>query len=321
MVTAWLDGGHDLRAGEAATLREWLSREPENPGALEDFDNIWKLGQAPPSPPGWPALASRIERGAPGPRLEMLPRSQRGSLVRYLAAAAVVIAVALGVHRSGILSNSAPPTQPTIVTVPAAAMSMVELAGGVVIRLNSVSTLSYSAPSAGVQEVRLSGEGYFAVPHDPNRIFRVVTDVGTITDLGTEFNVHARSGKVAVTVVQGVAELEAAGRKVSLRAGQSSSALAGAQPARPESANLTAALSWTEGRLVFFDETLETVGEALTRRYGVPFSVSDDLKAVRLTAAMAARESADAAAAVCAAVSAHCAPMGAGWSISRSAKR
>lgn len=74
------------------------------------------------------------------------------------------------------------------------------------------------------------------------------------------------------------------------------------------------------GRLVFFDEPLETVAAALNRRFGVPFDVSDDLKAVRLTASMTARESTDAAAAVCAAVSARCEPLGAGWSITRRPK-
>jgi len=240
--------------------------------------------------------------------------------LQFAVAAAAVMAIGAGVYWPRGEAASPAQAQPTVVTVPPGATSTVRLSNGVVVQINSASTLSYAAPRDGIQEVRLAGEAYFSVPHDPNRTFRVVTDVGVVRDIGTEFNVEARSGKVAVTVVDGVAELEAAGRKVSLRAGQMSSALKGAAPDEPGPANLTAALSWMHGRLVFHDEPLETVAAALNRRFGVPFDVSDDLKAVRLTASMTARESTDAAAAVCAAVSARCEPLGAGWSITRRPK-
>ncbi|HEU4747627.1 MAG TPA: FecR domain-containing protein, partial [Gemmatimonadaceae bacterium] len=201
-----------------------------------------------------------------------------------------------------------------------AAMSTVQLAGGVRVRLNSVSTLSYSVPRDGVQEVRLDGEGYFDVPHNPGRVFRVVTEMGTVTDVGTQFNINARSGKVAVTVVDGAAELESAGEKVSVRAGQTSYALKGTAPVQPHEVNVGIALAWTEGRLVFRDEPLEKVAEAMTRRYGVPFSIDDELRDFKISAAMTARESGDAAAALCAAASARCVRVGSGWSIRGSAK-
>ncbi len=320
-VAAWLAAGPGSRADVSDSLREWLARGPENQRALEDFANVWKLSQTPPSKDGWPALRSRIDGARVTPLRPTPATFRRNATIGYFAAAAVVLGLAVSVSWSRFRAAGAPLPQPTIVSVPAAAMSTVELEGGVVVRLNSVSSISYTPSRGAIQEVRLDGEAYFEVPHNPSRTFRVVTEMGVITDVGTQFNVTARSGKVAVTVVDGAAELEAAGAKVSLRAGETSYAMKGAQPAKPESANLATALSWTRGRLVFSDETLDNVAEALTRRFGVPFTVSEELKSTRLRAAMTARTSRDAAAAVCAAVSAHCEQAGAGWYISRASRR
>lgn len=319
-IVAWLDAGRNSGAAVSDSVRAWLEHAPDNQRALEDFEKVWRLSEAPQSPNAWPSLRSRIERVDARPRREIPSKARRGSVIQFALAASAVMAIGAGVYWPRDQRVSAAQPQPTVVTVPPGATSTVKLFDGVVVRLNSASTLSYSAPRNGIQEVRLAGEAYFEVPHDPNRTFRVVTDAGTVKDIGTEFNVHARSGKVAVSVVDGVAELEAVGMKVTVRAGEMSSAIRGAAPVEPGSANLAAALSWMHGRLVFFDEPLETVAAALNRRYGVPFDVSEDLKAVRLTASMTARESADAAAAVCAAVSARCEPLGAGWSISRRSK-
>jgi len=313
-VVAGLEAGGAGDPELTAAVREWLARAPDNQRALDEFREIWKMSGTPPSSNGWPALASRIGRVEKKPRREAVPAWRRSSILQFAAAAGVVMAVGIGVFSNQ--PAPVPMAHPTVVTVPPGATSTVKLFDGVIVRLNSASTLSYSPPRAGLQEVRLAGEAYFEVPHDPSRTFRVVTEAGIVKDIGTEFNIHAREGKVAVTVVDGVAELEATGEKVSVRAGESSFAIRGEAPRQPESANLTAALSWMHGRLVFFDEPLETVAAALTRRYGVPFNVTDDLKTVRLTASMTARASADAAAAVCAAVSARCQPLGAGWLIS-----
>jgi transmembrane sensor len=333
-VTAWLATAHEQRPPASEALAEWLARDSNNAIALEEFDTIWRLSQTPPPPAAWHTLKARIDREKVPVRLNRpraLPnialrraappkRFASSSLLRFAAAATVIIGVAVATNWSRIRPSGATDPKMTTLTVPPAAMSTVQLAGGVSVRLNSVSTLSYSLPRDGIQEVRLDGEGYFEVPHDPKRVFRVVTEMGTVTDLGTQFNINARSGKVAVTVVDGTAELESAGQKVSLRAGQTSYALKGAAPAQPADVNVAIALSWTEGRLVFRDEPLEKVAEEMTRRYGVPFTVDDDLRDFKLSAAMSARESADAAAALCAAASARCVPLGGGWSIVSSAK-
>jgi transmembrane sensor len=329
-VTAWLGTGPEHRLPATQVLGDWLSRDPNHAAALEEFDTIWRLSQTPPSPAAWHTLKSRIDReSTPRGTQRVLPkivahRSQPSAYARtirrFAAAAAVILVVAVAMNWSRLRPSALTGPEMTTLTVPPAAISTVQLAGGVTVRLNAVSTMAYSAPRDGVQEVRLDGEGYFEVPHDPKRVFRVITDMGTVTDVGTQFNVNARSGKVAVTVVDGAAELEAAGQKVSLRAGQTSYALKGAAPARPADVNVSVALSWTEGRLVFRDEPLERVAEEMTRRYGVPFTVDEELKGFKLSAAMTARASADAAAALCAAASARCVRAGEGWSIVRSPK-
>lgn len=313
-VLAWLnaDAGTEL----SKPISDWLASAPENERTLKHFERIWRLGQTPAPPDGWPEIRSRIDRLQAKPRLSALaPGRRRRSIVPFAIAATVFLAIGLATFSPRLRKNTAPTEEHIVITVPAGATRTVSLAAGVVVRLNAVSTISYSAARGRVQEVHLEGEGYFQIPHDPARIFRVHTEAGTVSDLGTDFNVNVRSGRVAVTVVEGAAQLEAAGEKVSVHAGQTSSAANGAPPKKAHPANLPSEIAWTQGRLVFFHEPLATVAEALTRKYGVKFSVSDDLREVRLTAAMNSAASADAAAAVCAAVTARCESIGDGWLI------
>src|SRR5690606_35324362 len=53
-----------------------------------------------------------------------------------------------------------------------------------------------------------AGEAFFAVARDPQRPFVVHAGSGTITALGTAFNVRSLAGRVVVTVVEGKVEVE-----------------------------------------------------------------------------------------------------------------
>lgn len=68
--------------------------------------------------------------------------------------------------------------------------------------LNADSQLTYPSQFAdGKREVRIHGEGYFEVRHDPRRPFVVTTDYFTTTVLGTVFNINAYNRKDACVVL------------------------------------------------------------------------------------------------------------------------
>jgi transmembrane sensor len=140
----------------------------------------------------------------------------------------------------------------------------------------------------GVEAVRLEGEAYFEVPHDPDREFVVETPAGVVRDLGTSFNVRARDDEVAVVVSEGLVALESAGQVVEVRAGEGARALRGLAPEAAGHADVRAALAWTTGRLVFIDRELEDIAAELTRRFGKTVSVAPDIRDARITAAVSA---------------------------------
>jgi len=86
----------------------------------------------------------------------------------------------------------------------------VKLSDGSVMVLNTGS----HAEVHFTQEARdirlLEGEALFVVEHDKTRPFRVSTDGGTITAVGTRFNVDRHAGDTRVAVVEGVVRISAA---------------------------------------------------------------------------------------------------------------
>lgn len=83
--------------------------------------------------------------------------------------------------------------------------STLKLSDGSRIILNANSTLKFASdPNKGANiDIWLNGEAYFSVVHLKNRVVRVHTRGGIITDLGTEFSVNSRSDKTFVALVKG----------------------------------------------------------------------------------------------------------------------
>jgi len=122
--------------------------------------------------------------------------------------------------------------------------AVIELAGGTQVEL-AVSTAAVIRPpdnrTGQVLEL-LEGGGRFRVPHQANRPFRVETCNGSVTTLGTDFEVNLWSteGKgdqdmsfrslfvLAVAVVTGMVDVEVPGQKLVLSAG--SQKVFGAEP-------------------------------------------------------------------------------------------
>lgn len=86
----------------------------------------------------------------------------------------------------------------------------VTLADGTRISLapRSALKLAYQPGRRGV-DLRY-GEGFFEVKHDPERPFSVTADGATIRDIGTMFDVAARSSTVKVDVAEGEVAVQAA---------------------------------------------------------------------------------------------------------------
>jgi transmembrane sensor len=79
-----------------------------------------------------------------------------------------------------------------------------------VVFLNAQSQLTYFEKEWDIKrEVKLEGEAYFSVTHGTR--FEVITTAGTISVLGTQFNVKTRPGYFEVICYEGLVQVESSG--------------------------------------------------------------------------------------------------------------
>lgn len=85
----------------------------------------------------------------------------------------------------------------------------VVLPDGSRVLMNRNSEMSYSLESFGgaLREVRLTGEAFFDIVHNPEKPFLVKTGDVETRVLGTSFNVNMHQSKVVVTVTRGLVEV------------------------------------------------------------------------------------------------------------------
>lgn len=139
--------------------------------------------------------------------------------------------------------------------------------------LNSESTLSYPEVfSPTERRVRVTGEAYFAVKHDPNRPFYVETDEQTVRVYGTAFNVRAYADDPCVytTLEQGsisITRTDIPSGEVMLSPGHQ--ALLNREDNKLNMRQVDPAIftGWRKGRFVFEEQPLSSIMRDLSRWY------------------------------------------------------
>lgn len=148
----------------------------------------------------------------------------------------------------------------------------VTLADGSVVSLNSNSRLEYPHHFQGDERtVRLTGEAFFKVKHDASHPF--VVDAGSVVtkDLGTSFNIRARSaGDCRVTLVEGsvmVTSKQGNRKPVVLTPGQQYTITAETSEPVLQEVDTDETTAWVDGVIYYHDRTLEQVVSDLARIY------------------------------------------------------
>jgi transmembrane sensor len=121
------------------------------------------------------------------------------------------------------------------------------------------------------RQIQLSGEAYFRVAK--GKKFEVQTNLGTVTVLGTQFNVKARKNRFDVTCYEGRVKVNYQKQQLVITKGQRVSFKDGvlldtsnAMVLEPE---------WTSKELAFVNENLSAILEEMERQYNCTFVHSD----------------------------------------------
>ncbi|MBX3255310.1 MAG: FecR domain-containing protein [Chitinophagaceae bacterium] len=130
-----------------------------------------------------------------------------------VAAAAVILLIVIGyavkpAGKKDIISVTGVATAPNLVTVHTSTgeSKVVKLPDGTKIWMNPSSSLEYPMVFSNQErEVRLSGEAFFEVAHNPHKPFIIHSGALQTKVLGTSFNIQAYDSQenIAVTVVTG----------------------------------------------------------------------------------------------------------------------
>ena len=156
-------------------------------------------------------------------------------------------------------------------TTPNGKKSRIQLSDGSVIVLNGGSTLHYPKIfSAKKREVRLEGEAYFSVSHNPEKPFIVHTGALDTEVLGTEFNIstYKSSEKVSVALVKGKVKVSDAGNQAILTPGRKAEYNPVSKKIFQASFDIDTETGWRQDKLVFKNADFATVARAIEKMYG-----------------------------------------------------
>lgn len=161
----------------------------------------------------------------------------------------------------------------------------VELADGTIVFLNSGSKLRFPQTFDNQEQrnVSLDGEGYFSVTKNPDQPFVVHVKNMDIKVLGTTFNVDAYNDNqnVNIALVEGSVMLQSnseKGRKDLMSLSPNQVATLNKSDnvlTKTDVADLYKYTAWVTGRIVFYNDPIQTVVNKLEKWYNVDIVIAD----------------------------------------------
>lgn len=240
------------------------------------------------------ALQASIRRSIRG-NLQRSPPFLPGVGVR-IAASILLVALALsGVyysiygpqHNKIVVNNSAPDADHKIIKLP----------DGSSVFLRSGSVLNYPKVFGKTREVKLEGEGFFDIKHDPTRPFVVSSGNLTTTVLGTAFNIRAlpNDDHIVVTVTRGRVQVQDGERILGVIAADEQITFNVKElEADVEKVESREVVAWMDKDIYFDDITMEEAIARLEERFGATIEIaSDKVKTCQFTATFVRGETLD----------------------------
>ena len=215
----------------------------------------------------WSALRGRLETDGLIPEKETISIRFLPPVLRM--AAAIVLMVALSATAYFILSSRNDQMRLTAQTDMAEEYGL-SLPDGSVVDLNTNSKIQFSQDKSGNRLVKLSGEAFFEVSHDPGRSFIITSGQAVVRVIGTSFSVRSDPAgtHIEVFVKSGSVQFYQAGEDgnmIKLESGNMG--ILENNVLRMEDNHYENYLSWKTRKLTFRQANLGEVAKALNRTY------------------------------------------------------
>ncbi|HAD11761.1 MAG TPA: hypothetical protein DCF33_04900 [Saprospirales bacterium] len=257
----------EIQADELPKLEQWLSSSEQNQHLAEGLKRFWDKTEGygktfqPDLSRDFQKVQARIRATEQAP----VRFSWSRALVRIAAAVAVLV---VSLWSWNYLSGPE-----TMEILAASDQKSLILPDGSHVWLRKGSSLTYPKSLSGpIRGVKLTGEGFFEVAHDPSHPFKVeLATGGYVQVLGTEFDIRQEATKTIVLVESGKVRFAPNANEEGpiLTAGQKAEFNHNAGKitiSKPASMN---ELAWQKGGLEFVGTPLWQVVKDLEQYYGV----------------------------------------------------
>ncbi|MBL1407172.1 FecR family protein [Sphingobacterium faecale] len=157
--------------------------------------------------------------------------------------------------------------------VPKGGKYSITLSDGSKVIINSDSKLSFPKHfTATDRRIKLRGEAYFEVSHNPDKPFIVETTLQKVRVLGTSFNIAAYpEERTVTTLITGKVNINTAAESRDLDPGMQGITTSGTIQVRP--ADLESVLAWKNDKFVFVKTPLSDIIKQLERWYNVSINL------------------------------------------------
>ena len=272
----------DCPDAERAACARWRAADPAHEAAWRELDRLWQHSAAAARHPAVAAAALRALHYAP-PRPWYRRQAWLWPTAAIAAAAVAVLAILPHWHATTA------PAPGTSYSTAIGQQRSVDLPDGTTVTLDTQSSLvvRYDAHERSVDLLR--GRAQFSVRANPQRPFVVHVQNGTITDVGTVFQVRTGKDCTGVTLIEGELDIATstpghAGQHVSLHSGKQLWFDPSGRISQPQPADLQAAQGWTRGKLFVHDWRLPDLLAEMNRYNRTQVSIGDPaLDTVRIS--------------------------------------
>lgn len=178
------------------------------------------------------------------------------------------------------------------IIAPIGSRTVVQLSDGTEVNLNYGSKIKYPRNFSGdTREIKLTGEGYFDVAHNPDKPFIVNTGKLNVKAVGTEFNVQAypdnpiisttlADGKVVIEEISTDKKTTTIGTMVP---GQHVEYHTETGKINSSKGSIDKHVAWKNGKMIFDNAPICEVARDLSRKFNVDIIVEDDIKDLTYT--------------------------------------
>ena len=175
----------------------WLNTSNDHARAFDDALNIWNQM----------AKVEYLPEVQRSHAQSLAPKSKRAWYSIPLIQMGVAASLLAGVLSFGWLQQSQQPAMVSEYLTSAGELREIVLEDGSKVTLNTRTQLRVSYSDAQRSLRLLDGEAYFVVAKDPSRPFVVDVGAGTVTAVGTEFNIHKSELSTQIVITEGIVDV------------------------------------------------------------------------------------------------------------------